>query len=138
LANSTDVIDNSSNPLDVTTFKGALRYGIETILNAYPELLICLLSPLYRTWSNDSDNLTIVDDDSDNRTNAHGAKLMDYVTAMQEVAEEYHLPFFDNYNTMGLNKKTAPFLLRDGTHLNYYAGVERVGRKIAKEVDSII
>lgn len=138
LATNTDKIDNAENRLDVTTYKGALRHGIEAVLTAYPHILICLLSPLYRTWSNDSSDHKIVDDDSDNRTNAHNVKLMDYVTAMKEVAEEYHLPFFDNYSTMGINRITAPSILRDGTHLNYYAGVERVGGKIAEEINSII
>lgn len=125
-------IDNADDPKDVTTYKGALRYGIEKIQSAYPHINIVLLSPLFRYWSNSSDYST-VDDDSDNRINA-GRKLIDYVTAMKEVADEYHLPFFDNYNTAGINKITAPAILRDGTHLNYKYGVSMVGKHIGAEV----
>lgn len=137
LATSTDVLDNENDRLDVTAYKGALRYGIEKILSAYPKLLICLLSPLYRYWSDSSDYST-VDSDSDSRVNAQGLKLVDYVTAMREVAEEYKLPFFDNYSSMGINKLTAASIFRDGTHLNYYCGVERVGARIADEIRTII
>lgn len=125
-------IDNPENAKDVTTFKGALRYGIEKIQSAYPKINIIMLSPLFRYWSNSSDYST-VDDDSDNRINA-GRKLTDYVTAMKEVADEYHLPFFDNYNTAGINKITAPAILRDGTHLNYKYGVSMVGKHLGAEV----
>ena len=125
-------LDNPQNPKDVTTYKGALRYGIEKIQSAYPKINIVLLSPLYRYWSNSADYST-VDDDSDNRTN-DGRKLTDYVEAMKEVAAEYHLPFYDNYNTAGINKITAPSILRDGTHLNYKYGVSMVGKHIGAEV----
>lgn len=137
LATSTDVLDNENDRLDVKAYKGALRYGIEKILTAYPKLLICLLSPLYRYWSDSSDYST-VDSDSDSRVNAQGLKLIDYVTAMREIAEEYKLPFFDNYSSMGINKMTAANIFRDGTHLNYSCGVERVGTRIADELRTII
>ena len=125
-------IDNESNSKDVTTYKGALRYGIEKIQSAYPQINIIMLSPLFRYWSNSQDYST-VDDDSDNRVN-DGRKLYEYVTAMKEVAEEYHIPFFDNYNTAGINKFTAPAILRDGTHLNYKYGVSMVGKHLGAEV----
>ena len=64
-------------------------------------------------------------------------KVIDYVNAMKAVAEEYHLPFFDNYNGVGLNQYTAPTWLRDGTHLNRGTGVEKMGHIVAKEVNQI-
>lgn len=130
--NGNVTIDNLENAYDVTTYKGALRYGIEKIQSAYPKINIILLSPLYRYWSESQDYST-VDEDSDTKQNG-GRLLTEYVEAMKDVAEEYHLPFYDNYNTAGINKKTAPSILRDGTHLNYLYGVEMVGKHIGAEV----
>lgn len=130
--NSNVTLDNNDNKYDVTTYKGALRFGIEKIQSAYPTINIILLSPLYRYWSN-SDDYSTVDDDSDTRQ-VGNKRLTDYVTAMQEVANEYHLPFYDNYNGFGINAMTAPSILRDGTHLNYQYGVSMAGKQIAAEV----
>lgn len=130
--NGNVAIDNSENKYDVTTYKGALRYGIEKIQSKYPQINIILLSPIFRYWSNSQDYST-VDDTSDTRING-GRKLTDYVTAMGEVANEYHLPYYDNYNSCGINALTAPSILRDGTHLNYGYGVRMVGKQIGAEV----
>lgn len=126
--NTSTPIDNQNDPLDTSTFCGGLRYAIENLLTAYPNLTIILLSPIYRYWG--------ANDDSNSRT-VNGKKLMDFVTAMKNVAEEYALPFFDNYNTAGLNKFTAPAWLRDGTHLNRTVGVQHLGHRIAGEISTV-
>jgi hypothetical protein len=56
---------------------------------------------------------------------------------MKEVAYEYHLPYFDNYNNIGLNRYTASTWLRDGTHLNRGIGVDKMGHIVAREVNQI-
>lgn len=134
--NSSTPLDNADNRLDTSTYKGGLRYAVENLQTKYPAITLVMLSPIYRYWSNAADYST-VDEDSDTRTNNLGLKLTDYVTAMQEVAEEYHLPFYNNYDGIGLNRYTAPTWLRDGTHLNRGIGVDKFGHIVAKEVGEI-
>ena len=134
--NSNTLLDNTDNALDTSTYKGGLRYAVENLQTKYPDITLIMLSPIFRYWSNSSDYST-VDTDSDTRTNSLGLKLTDYVEAMREVADEYHLPYFDNYKGIGLNKYTAPTWLRDGTHLNRGTGVDKMGHIIAREVNRI-
>lgn len=134
--NSNTPIDNEDNRLDISTYKGGLRYAVENIQKKYHDITLVMLSPIYRYWSNSSDYST-VDTDSDDRTNTLGLKLDDYVDAMKQVADEYHIPFFDNYRNIGLNKYTAPTWLRDGTHLNRTRGVEKFGHRVAREVKTV-
>lgn len=107
------VLDNAENNKDTTKFAGALRYSIETLLNAYPHLKIFVCTPIYRFWLDDSGNFS---EDSDT-TVYGGQKLTDYVTKVKEVAEECHIPYIDNYN-IGMNKynRSLYFSATDGTH----------------------
>lgn len=130
-----NAIDNESDKYDCSTYKGALRYGIERILSKYPNITIILLSPLFRYWSNSSDYST-VDEDSDTKL-MNGHLLHDFVDAMKAVADEYHLPFFNNYDNLGMNKFNAHSYLSDGTHPSYYDGCEKIGAKIGSEVASV-
>lgn len=134
--NSSTPLDNAENRLDTSTYKGGLRYAVENLQTKYPAITLVMLSPIFRYWSNASDYST-VDQDSDTRTNNLDLRLTDYVTAMQEVAEEYHLPFFNNYEGISLNKYTAPTWLRDGTHLNRGIGVDKMGHIVAREINQI-
>jgi len=130
--NQNCLIDNQNDKYDKTTYKGALRYGIETILTAYQNITIVLSSPLFRYWSNSQDYST-VDSDSDSVTRT-GGKLTDFVQAMREVAEEYHLPFIDNYNELGMNKFNAPAFLSDGTHPSFFNGIIKIGTEMGGNV----
>ena len=134
--NSNTPLDNENNAFDTSTYCGGLRYAIKNLLQKYPNITIILLSPIYRYWSDSADYST-VDRDSDSRENTLNLKLIDYVNAMQSVADEYHVPFFNNYNGFGLNQYTAPTWLRDGTHLTRTTGVEKLGHTIAKEISEV-
>ena len=109
-------LDNDSNPLDTTTYMGALRYSIETILTAYPHLKIVVLSPCWRYWKDADGNFT---NDSNTRTNTLGEALVSYVSKGKEVAESYQLDWVDLYH-IGFNKLTASiyFPSTDTTHPN--------------------
>ena len=49
----------------------------------------------------------------------NGRKLTDFVAKTKEVAEEYHLPFVDNYHIgMNMFTRTVYFPANDGTHPN--------------------
>ena len=109
-------LDNDSNPLDTTTYMGALRYSIETILTAYPHLKIVVLSPCWRYWKDSDGNFA---NDSNTRTNTLGEALVSYVSKGKEVAESYQLDWVDLYH-IGFNKFTTSiyFPSTDTTHPN--------------------
>ena len=113
-------LDDTSSSENTNTFKGALRYSINKIQSAYPGIMIILLSPIYRTFSSEST-------DSNAKVNTLGLKLLDYVQAVEEVANEYELPFFNNYKESGINKFNSSKYLRDGTHLSFIDGAKRIG-----------
>lgn len=109
-------LDNDSNPLDTTTYMGALRYSVETILTAYPHLKIVVLSPCWRYWKDSDGNFA---NDSNTRTNTLGEALVSYVSKGKEVAESYQLDWVDLYH-IGFNKFTTSiyFPSTDTTHPN--------------------
>ena len=109
-------LDNADNPLDVTTFGGALRYSIEKLLTAYPNLKIFVLSIAYRFFTNDNNEYV---DDSNNHANNYGKYIKDYNAKLKEVACEYNLPYVDDYN-IGIGKfnRLQYFNATDGTHHN--------------------
>lgn len=127
--NNDDQLDNESNKYDTTTYLGAIRYGIEKILSKYPHINIILCSPIYRGFTNG---------DSDDTPNYNGVYLYEFGEGLKSVAEEYHLPFVDNYHDLGLNALTASTLLiSDKTHPNA-AGVKRLAGKMASVIEDYI
>lgn len=121
-------IDNTENRLDITTYCGGLRYGIEKLLSKYPNIQICLMSPLWRKFEGG---------DSDDTPNSKGKYLKDFCEAMRGVAEEYHLPYFDHYN-IGINNFNHSVYLRDMTHPTYVNGINLLGAKVGSDIESIL
>lgn len=99
-------------------FKGALKYSIRTILNAFPNIRVVVISPCWR-WFIENDAFAYDSDDSQSE-NTRGYILPDYVDACKTVCEEYHIPYIDTYETLGFNEYThlAYFPSTDGTHMN--------------------
>lgn len=123
-------LDNEDNNKDTTTFAGAMRYSIERLLEAYPHLLIFSCGQTYRFWM-DAEGVFVEDSD----TKVYNESILpDFVAKTKEVAEEYHLPFIDNYK-IGMNKfnRGVYFPATDGTHPNV-TGNELIARHIAKEL----
>lgn len=120
-----NALDNEENSLDTSTLAGALRYSIETLLTAFPNLRIFILSTTYRFWKDDNNEYT---EDSKTYLNKHNKTLPEYNAKLKEVAEEYNLPFIDNYN-IGIGKfnRYQYFPVTDGTHHN------ETGRKLIAE-----
>lgn len=111
-------------------FKGALRHSIETILTAYPKIRIVLITPIYRFWENGG---VVTDSDT---YEVSGAKLTDFVDAVISVADEYKVPAFNLYNSLGINKINRMTFLADGVHPSE-AGRERIGESIAARLSAI-
>lgn len=118
-----NAIDNPDNLLDTSTVCGALRYSIETLLTAYPNVRIFVLLPTYRFWMDSANQYT---DDAFNHANGIGKTLVDYNTAIAEVAKAYNIPVIDNFAELGINKvnRYQYFPVTDGTHHN------ETGRKL--------
>lgn len=128
---SGDALDNAEDSLSKDTYAGALRYSIETLLTAYPNLKIFLCSQTYRFWMDESNVFTA---DSDTKV-MNGKKLTDFVAKTEEIAREYHLPYIDNYYGLGFNKfnRSAYFSETDGTH-PLPAGCKRIAENVAKKL----
>lgn len=125
-------IDNAENPLDTSTVCGALRYSIEKLLAAYPQLHIFVLLPTWRFVMDSDGNFT---EDSSTMTNSLGKTLPDYVQAIAETAKAYNLPVVDNYYELGINRfnRAQYFSGKDGVHQNE-AGRARIAEHLAHEL----
>lgn len=122
-------IDNANDHDDYNTLCGALRYSIEKLLGAYPNLQIYISLPVFRYWE---DNGTITYSDAYIRYNH---TLPDFVEAIRGVAIEYNLPVIDGYYGLGINKFNASHYLADGTHHNT-VGRKRFGEFIGGHLNS--
>lgn len=122
------LIDNENDHDDYTTLCGALRYSIEKLLGAYPNLRIFVSLPVYRYWT--SDGTTTY---AESYKNLNGNILLDFVEALRNTAAEYNLPVIDGYYGLGINKANASTFLSDGTHHNE-TGRERFGRYIGQSL----
>lgn len=125
-------IENEEQPKNVRTFMGAYRTGIENLLNAYPNLVIVIIEPIYRFWFNIPEYT--FKEDCHTYVNSRDLKLDDYIAAEKTVAAEYNLCILDTYN-IGMNRYTAPqfFPATDGTHPNE-EGRKLMARYISKHL----
>lgn len=106
-------IDNANNPLDVYTYIGSLRYSIEKIKSAYPDIEIVLVTPLYCYFKVNGERGL----DSETADFGQGP-LINYVEAELQVAKEYGIPIVDNFHNLGINSDNIDEYAIDGIHLN--------------------
>jgi lysophospholipase L1-like esterase len=125
-------LDDISDPLNVRTFAGALRYSIETILTTYPHIRIFVCSPTYRFWMDGNHAFT---EDSDTKMGGASYLTTDIVEKAKEVAKECKLPFIDNYYSLGINKfnRVRYFPENDGAHHNV-SGRKLIAAHMANEL----
>ena len=103
---------------DRYTFMGAYRIFLETIMGAYPNIKLLLVStPI--NYNAAPKEMTIAD----------------YVQATKEVADYFNLPFLDNYTNAGINKanRLSFFNSNDGVHPND-TGLTHLGNRIASAI----
>jgi len=127
--NNGSPLDNSGNS-DTAYFADALRYSIETILTAYPQIKIFVCSIAYRAWLNAS--YEFIDD-----TNTHtvgGNTTAAFNDKLREVSEEYCLTYIDDYN-IGINRynRLYYFPTTDGAHHNQ-EGARLIAENIANKL----
>lgn len=101
---------------NTSTFCGALRLSIETILTRNPDGHILLITDTQR----DNDSYDV------NYQNSAGCRMEDYVNALISIANMYGIPVCDWYHKSGINDFNLSSYTSDGLHLNA-AGYARVG-----------
>ena len=120
-------IENPTDAYDTKTYAGALRTGIRSLKEAYPEAVIILLTP---TYTGEFSSGREVNGD-------RGGVLTDYVEAAVGVAEDMDVVCMNNYNDSGINADTQEMYLADMTHPNE-TGSFLLGRQIMNEMKRII
>ena len=123
-SNVTDIVvlagtnDFDNDYVNATNFVSGFSYAIETLLTAYPQLVIHVLSPIWR--GDKSQGTSTI------------PTMPDLVNLEKTVANNYNLPFADLYHTSGINSFTATvFLENDILHLSA-KGDEKKKKKCAK------
>jgi lysophospholipase L1-like esterase len=126
-----NVLDNDLNPLDYTTFGGAIRYSIEKIWSVYPAVKIVLVSPHWRFYQTSG----VYTSDSDTFVNSTGKTLIEFIELEKAIAKAYHIPFIDNYFELGIHKfnRTNYFDANDGTH-HIANGRKLIGERIGSKL----
>ena len=81
-------------------FKTALDNSIETILTAYPNIKIYVISPMFRWWA--------ADDGSDTHENTSHNTLVDFVGWCKTESDKYHVGYIDTYTNLGINLLECP------------------------------
>lgn len=126
IANGVD-IDDQSDKLSTSTYCGALRFALSTLLTEYPHLKVLILTPIYRYFDDSSE-------DSDEKVIA-GHHFIDWVDALIATAKEYKIPVVDMYRTLGFNAVNRGYYYpsNDGTHPNDI-GRARIGEKVSAKL----
>ena len=116
-------VENPADAFDAGTYAGALRTGISTLQEAYPEAVIILLTPTYTSEFTGGTGVN----------GKTGGILTDYVEAAISVAQDMGVICINNYTDSGINADTQRKYLSDGTHPNE-TGALLLGRRILEEM----
>lgn len=106
-------LDNEEDPYDIYTYGGALRYSIEKIKKAYPNIKIVLVTPTYCYFQSDGKRAG----DSENSDFGFGP-LENYANKQIQIAKEYGLGVVDDFYNLGINAENVDEYTEDGLHLN--------------------
>lgn len=119
-------VDNTEDSYDVGTYAGALRTGIRTLKEAYPEAEILLMTPTY----------TIYFSEGEEKLSERGGVLTDYVDAALRVAEDMDVYCINNYADSGIDADSQGQYLADGCHPNE-KGAFLLGGHIVEEMEKV-
>lgn len=105
-------LDNPEDKYDVSTFGGALRKSLKLLKEAYPDMRIVLLSPIYCALGENS-----TDKCYDTRY-GNGGFLQEYVELEKEIASEFEVEWLDAYHESGIGEENVSEYLADSLHPN--------------------
>lgn len=111
-------VENPEDAYDTGTYAGALRTGIRSLKEAYPDAVILMMAPTYAV-------------DSMEKNSEVGGVLTDYVDASVRVAEEMGTYCMNNYYDSGIGAENQADYLDDGIHPNEM-GSFHLGRLIVE------
>lgn len=114
-----DHLDNAENRLDCTTYCGALRYSIETILAVYPQIKFYSLSQIYHQ-------------DTSTQTEKVQDALISEANA--NMCAEMHIKAIDNLH-IGMNGANYTYYYSNGDYVHPNSnGAELMARNIARHL----
>lgn len=123
------------------TFKGAIRYAVQTLQAAAPLLRIMFCTPIYR------DRYDVQGDgkNGDTYQNTQGLTLTAYVDALVArggalhvpVADLYRFSGFNGWNFYGTTGSPGP-LTSDGVHPNPNAGLDKLTDVVARSIARLL
>ncbi len=122
-------LDNKDDLYDVSTYGGALRYSLKLLQEAYPDMTIVLVTPIYCEFG---ENL----EDSCYEADFGGGTLEEYVELELEIAKEFGVFCIDAYHNSGIWEDNSKDYLADGVHL-LPEGAFVLGQYIAGELQRI-
>jgi len=126
-----NVVLESSNLKDKTTFKGALSVLCEGLLQKYPTKRILFITPPIRY------NGSYTENDYSQQLNANGNTVEEFADAMIEICSKYGIPCLDLYRNCGWNKYNFTHFIPDGVHPND-VGHKRIASLIIDKMESVI
>lgn len=101
--------ENPEDAFDITTYAGAMRTGIATLQEKYPDALYLIIGPGRVTYFNDG---------ADPQSEA-GKPLADYYRLSASLAGELNIPYIDLYTGFPDSADLSD-VLADGCHYNEY------------------
>lgn len=120
-------LDNPEDPTDIYTYGGALRYAIELLREAYPDLKIVLVTPLY---------CHLVERENCLKEDFGGGTLDEYADLEKRIAEEYGLDVVDVFYEIGIDESNVMEYTRDGMHLRH-EGRQFYARFLAEKIEEL-
>lgn len=103
------VLDNVEDRMDICSFGGALRSGIDQLRSEYPESKIILVSP-YAPDIQERGNLPYREG---------GATIPEIADRIDDISKECGTELLDLYHSPGVSAELLPQLLADGIHPSY-------------------
>lgn len=122
LVNSAD--DSSAENKQRTNVEDAVKYTIEQLLTAYPQITILLVCP-YWTY--------ILGSDSNTTPNSIGKYLFNYCSVIESVANAHNMCSINLYNNLGVTLQNRSGFLLDNAHPNY-----KLSKMIANRINTIV
>lgn len=117
-------VESPKDAYDTETYAGALRTGIHSLQEAYPDALILVMAPTYVSSAMDINSEA-------------GGTLEDYVDAAVRVAEEMGVYCMNNYHDSGIDAESQAYYLTDGIHPNETCCFH-LGRQIIEYLGGIL
>lgn len=101
-------VANPEDVWDVSTYEGAMRSGIRSLQQAYPDAEILVMAPTWTSYFSQGND----------RMSEEGGILTEYVDMAVRVSEEMGVYCMNNYVDLEIDESNYTDYLADGCHLN--------------------